>query len=163
MKNKKGYMNDILFFGIIMLILSITILAGAKIGKTINTDIQNSSMSADAKSIMADNINRYDSVFDWIFFGVFILFAIFIFASMYMLNTNSAMFFIVMIIFAFILVAVGIMANSYDAYETGADLNTYSANLPVMDWLMNHLVESALVIGFVGIIVLFAKIKLSGG
>jgi len=161
LKNKKGYVQDFLFFGIIIFVFIIIIVMGARLSDDMNTNYQNSSASTEAKAISQGLADRFVTVFDWIFLSVFVLFGLAIIASMFMLDTNPVLFFVVIIIFGFIIIVMAIIGNAYEAFSDNTAVSGYASSLTVSDWLMTHWVFSVMVLGFMGIIALFAKMRMS--
>ena len=156
---KKGYVQDFLFLGIVVFILIIIVVIGGKLNDDFNTDYQDRSASAESKAISQSISDRYNTIFDWIFFSVFIIFALSIIASMFMLDTHPVLFFVVIIIFGFILIVMAILGNTYEVFKDNPSVSNYAAQLPVADWIMTNWVIAIMVFGFMGIIALFAKMR----
>lgn len=159
MKHKKGYIQDFIFFGVIVLILSIIILFGGRLNTDINENYQNTSAGTTAKTLSQNMSDRFNGVFDYVFITVFIIFALAIMASMFLLDTHPVLFFALIIIFAFILIIMAIIGNVYEEVSTNDKLSETAANFTVLGWLMDNFVLAILVFGFLGIIVLFAKLR----
>jgi len=157
--NRKAYVQDFIFFAIVVVVLAIIGLFGGRLMTDLNNEYQNSTAGTQAKSISSDVAGRFNDVFDWIFIGVFFLFALAIIGSFFMLDTNPVLFFGVIVVFAFILIAIGIMGNAFDDMSSEDALSDTANDMPVLSWLMSNILETTLVLGFIGIIVLFAKLR----
>jgi len=159
MNNKKGYMQDFLFFGLIVLILSIIIVSGGKIYGDYNDKYQDSNAGDFSKNLQDNAQGRYNVVFDYVFMFVFIVFGLSIIVSMFMLDTHPVLFVALIIIFSIILIVMGILGNAFDRFKANDDMASTAASMPVMAWLMSHILEATLVFGFIGLVVLFAKFR----
>lgn len=158
-KNKKGFfVGDFIFFGIIVLILAIIIVVAGNLTQDFNKEINESTIGSEGKEIIGNYSDRYNSVFDNILFFVFIMFGISIIASLYFLNSNPALFFIVIIVFAFILILIAIFSNVFDNFtETGEEYDQRK-ELPITDFLMDNYLMFVLVFGIAGLIILYGQI-----
>lgn len=159
-RNKKGDLRDLLYFGIVMFVLSIIFIMAGKLNTDFNEDMQNQSLSNASKQISADASSRYSTVFDWIFFTVFIFAGLAFMVVLFLLDSNPVLFFAVLILFVFVLIVIAIMSNAYDEFSDNSDISDEVDNLPVLNWLLNNYVLAMLVMGFLGIVVLFAKFRM---
>ena len=157
--NKRGYIQDWLLFGIIIIITAILFVAGTKIYNEINDNFQDSDMSTGAKAISDDGISRFSTVWDTAFIGIFFVFALGIIVSFYVIDTHPALFFPIIIIFAIILVTLAILANVYQEFSEEPDMASTATDFEGLSWIMNNFVIISVVLGFLGIIALFAKFQ----
>lgn len=156
---KKAYIQDFLFFAIVFLILAIIFVIGGKLIGDLNTEAQDTLQSTTGKNIVSNFADRYSTVFDFIFLGVFIMFALAIIVSFFMLDTHPVLFFAVIIVFAFILVAVAVISNAYEEFSNNDSVSTQAAEMTMLSWLMSHYIIFIVGFGFLGVIALFAKLK----
>ncbi len=158
-KNKKGFfVGDFIFFGIIILVLAIIIIVAGNLTQDFTEQINNSSIGEEGKGVMTKYSDRYNGVFDNILFFVFIMFGISIIASLYFLESNPALFFMLIIIFAFILILIAIFSNVFENFtETGEEYDQRK-ELPITDFLMDNYLMFVLVFGIAGVIILYAQI-----
>ena len=157
MNNKKGYIQDLLLFGVIILLLATTFVVVNLFLKEINTQIQGTDMGTTAKSIMSDNTSRFSIVWNNNFTYIFFIFALAIIVGFYMIDTMPALFFPMVIILGFIIFIFAIIGNVYDAFDDDPTIATSASDFGTMGWIMSHPVELLVVIGFLGITALFAK------
>ena len=156
---KKGYIQDFLFFGLIIFVIVIIIIAGGKLIDSFNDRYQTSGASSNAKTLMSEGSTRFSSIFDNIFIIVFVLFMLTIFVTFFMLDTHPALFFVVVIVFAFIMIPLGIIGNVYEKVSTNDALSSTSTNFVLINFIMQHWAFIITVFGFLGIILLFAKLR----
>jgi c-di-AMP phosphodiesterase-like protein len=108
---------------------------------------------------MGNNEGRFSSIFDYIFLGLFIFIGLSIIVGFYMLDTNPVLFFAVVIIFTFILIVTAILSNVFNTMDDNNNITTEAAKFNITSFIMNNLVIFVLGLGFIGIVVLFAKLK----
>jgi len=154
---KKGYIQDFLFFGIIILIIAVVFISVNLLLKEINTNIQGSDMSSNAKDMMSEQTGGFAVVYDNIFIMVFFMFILGIIVSYYVIQTNPALFFPIAFIFAFILVVFAITGNVFDKFNDDPTIASSADEFEGTSWIMGHIVEIMVILGFVGITALLAK------
>jgi magnesium-transporting ATPase (P-type) len=154
--NKKGFVQDIAFLGVIILVISMCFIFGYKIFSDLNNNYQESNMSEDSKNILNENTARFSSIWDGIFIVIFIIMSLAIIISISMIPTHPMFFFVGVILFIFILIGIAIISNSYQDVTDGAEITESVNQFSVTDWIMSHLVELLLVVGFIGFIVMYA-------
>ena len=158
---KKAYIMDLAFFGVFALAFVIVILVGSLFIQSYNNKYQqlNTSATGLGQKMMQQATDRFSNLFDWIFLTVFVLFAIGMFISMYFIDSHPAFFFIVIIVFAFILMAVGILQNVLEGVISNPTLGAEAARFPMITYVVDNWLTFFMVIGFVGIGLLFAKMR----
>ena len=158
-KNKRGFIvGDLLFFGVIILVLAIMIIIGGNLTQEFDTAINDSSIGNEGKSLVTDYNLRFDGVFDWIFFFIFMMFGISIVASLFFLDSNPALFFIIIILFAFILLLIGIFSNVFENFTETGEEYSQRKDMPITDYLMDNMLMFVLIFGIIGVIILYAQI-----
>ena len=160
-KNKKGFIQDFALFGIIMIIFIIAIFVGSAVLREFNEKYQENSKPElnVGRELMQSTTDRFGTLFDNIFMIVFILFAIAIFVSMFLIDSNPALFFIIIIVFSFLLIALAALNNVYDKLVENPTMASQAATMPLIGFVMTNWVTFMLVFGFVAIILFFAKVK----
>lgn len=156
---RKGYIGDIAMLAVILLVLAIVVLFVSKVATNANANLQDKLTSTDGKQIMSDNTGRFGNIFDWIFVSTFVLLMLVVVVSFFMIDTHPALFFIAIFLLGMMLVAVGILSSTYTDISTEGDLTVETAKFPLMDYMMSNWGLIMTVAGFLGIIVLYAKIK----
>lgn len=159
---KKAYIQDFLFFGIMMLIVSIMFVIGVVLMTEVDTKIQASDLAAGPKAISSSQISRFPDIFDNMFIMIFFTLVIGIIAGYYLIQTHPALLFPIGIIFAFILIVIAINGNVFNEFAAHDSISPTATSMGGLSFLMNNLLEIVVVLGFLGIIALFAKAGLSG-
>ena len=155
--NKKGFIQDFLFFGIMMLIFAIMTVTGVMLMGEINDHLQDSDLSPGAKAISDEQITRFPKIFDNIFVMVFFVLVLGIIAGYYIIQTHPALLFPIAIIFGFILIIIAIQGNVFESFASSDSMAPTMAKMPGMGFIMNNVLEIVVVLGFLGIVALFAK------
>jgi len=159
--NKKSMVTDLVLIGLIIFTLSIVFLVGGKLIGDVNDNYQLTNASTDAKGIMQKLTTRFTGIFDYIFATVFFLSIIALFVSFFMIDNHPAFFFVTIIIIGFLVIPIAIMGNVYHLFSNTSDFSGVAGDMGIMNWIMNNWVTMLVVLGFVGIILLYAKIKAS--
>ena len=154
--NRKGFVQDILFFGVILLIVAICIIFGMRWLSGVNDNLQTSDdLSTEGKDIMQNNVDRFAGVWDGIFMFLIIIMGIGIIVSIAMLPTHPLFFFVGIALAVFTLIVVAIIGNSYDDVATNPELSDTVDDFSLLDWFMSHIVESMAVFIVLGFIIMY--------
>ncbi len=157
--NKRGYVQDFLLFGIILFTVAIIIIAGSKIMREFGEGWADGDASPASKAIMSDNAGRFNTIWDYAFLTMFVLFVLAIFSGFFVLNTHPAFYFIVVILIGFMLIPIAILSNTYGSYSTSAGVVDDASKFQIMGFLLNNWAFIFGVLAFLGTVVLFAKFK----
>ena len=150
---------------LITIILIITALAigsifAMKVFDDVNTDIQaDDSMGADAKAISSSLYLKYPSTLDSAIMMAFVLFIIFVIISVFMLDTHPVFFVVSVIIIIAVFIVTMLIANVYDDVMLDEDFSPYASQFVYTGWIMSHILELSVAIGFIVLIVLFIKFR----
>lgn len=101
---------------------------------------------------------RYGSLFDWIFLFVFIGLWIAVFVSMAMIDTHPALFILVIVIFAIILVVMAVIGNVFHLFAQDGIVSNTVKSFSVIGYVMDNFAFIMMVLGFVAIILLFVRL-----
>lgn len=160
---KRAFVQDWVFFGIFMLIFMFSILFGGRILFGINDHYQNISNDGAnmtwGKERMQSFTDRYTGVFDSVFMFVMVIFIMAIFISMFLMNSHPAIFFVVVVIFSFILIVLGIIGNIFDKVANDSPLSVDMANYTGMNFIAGNWLLIIVIFGFVSLILFFAKVR----
>lgn len=158
-KSKKGFLvGDLLFFGVIILVLGIIIIIGGNLTTEFDTAINESSIDVEGKEIINGYTARYDGIWDWIFFFIFMIFGISIVASLFFLDSNPALFFVIIILFAFILLLIAIFSNVFEDFTESGDEYSQRKDMPILDYIMDNQLMFVLIFGIIGAVILYAQV-----
>lgn len=156
---KKAYMQDFLFFAIVFLAIAIVVVIAGVLMGDLNDQYQDTGASSLSKNMVDNFANRYDNLFDYIFLGVFVIFALAIAVSMFMLDSHPVLFFAVIIVFAFIIMVTAVLSNTFETFGQHDSVSGQLANMSVLSWIMGHYVETIVAFGFIAVVALFAKLR----
>jgi len=156
--NKKGSIEDIFFFVIMMLGLALFIMILAYVIPKVTeemakTDINN---SAAARTMFGESdkiIDRLDPVYLIIFAGLIIA----IFIVSFMIDSHPVFIPIYILLLGFAVV-FGVIANHvYDEFAANADLSAVAADQTFMIAIMDHFILILVGVGIISMIIIFAK------
>jgi hypothetical protein len=121
-----------------------------------NTEIQASDMTADAKAVFGDNYSTYDGVFDGIFLFVMVGLGLTVIVSSFFIRAHPIFYFVSLVVYAFITVISAILSNAYEELVS-TDLLAASGAFPIIDHLLTNFPFYCMGLSFIVAIVLFAK------
>jgi len=154
---KKAMVQDIAFWAIVVLVFAVILVAGAKVNNALTEKYQASDASAAAKTIQQNYSDRYASIWDNSFFFFFILFGLSIVMVLYYVSSSPALFFAGIILIAILAIPVGIIGNAFDTFQSNDAVSTEADSMPIMGWLMGHILEIGIGIAILGAILLFSR------
>jgi len=155
--NKRGMVQDIIFWAIVVMVMAVIVVAGAKVNNQITDKYQASDASTAAKDIQQNYSDRYEGIWDNAFLFTFIIFGISVVMVLYWLSSSPALFFMGIILIAIAAIPIGIIGNSFDTFQSSDSVSAEADSLPIMGWLMSHILEIGTAIAFLGIILLFSR------
>lgn len=156
--NRRGLVQDIAFWAIVMFIIGIMVIVGGKINTEFGEHYQNStSASAEGKAIQSQAEGRYHVIWDNSFLFVFIVLGIAITISLYYLTSTPALFFVGVILLAIVMIPIAMIGNAFETFESESTVAAESTQLPITVWLMTHILEITIGIGFLGLVLLFGR------
>lgn len=159
--NKKGNaVLDTITIIVVLVVMGIALLFGNYVLDEVNTDIQSDEdMSTEGKVVTGNMLSNYSNLFDNLFLFAFVLFVIFVITSVFVLDTHPIFFAVSVILLIFVFVVAGLLANVYNDVAQDDTIATYANEFTYMTWVMTHLLEVMIGIGFFTAIALFAKFK----
>lgn len=161
--NKKGFVGDMGIYVILIFAIALSLVVIYYINDTINTAVQgNEGFPAISKTIFSRFNNRFVAIWDaWSVFLVLGFLAVLVITA-FALRSHPvfAMFSILILIF------IGILSvhfsNSYNDVVTNPVLLTHANEFGKLNFIMTNLPKIFIALGFIFIIVLFAKTKSQG-
>lgn len=158
--NKKSYIVDLAYFGVFALILAIAIIVGSRIFSTYGEkyDNINTSSTAIGQRMMQDYNNRFNSLYDYVFLTIVVFFIIGLFISFSMIDSHPAYFFLILIVFIFLIIANAALSNVFETFTEGS-FSAEAQGFPILGYLMENWVMIIVVVGFVALGLLFAKLQ----
>lgn len=160
-KSKKGNaVLDGITILVVVVVLGLSSLFASYLMDTTNTDIQTDpDLSSEAQAVTGNLNSVMPSLMDNAFLFAFILFTLFVVVSVFMIDTHPVFFVFSVILLIGVFIVGGLLANAYDDVASDSDLASYANNLTYTAWVMKHLLELIIGIGFLTLIALFAKFK----
>lgn len=161
-KNKKG--NAILDGLTLLVVIFVFILAsvfGYSVFTTLNTDIQNDASITmnESKEISSSLYTKYPVLLDNLILFAFTLLVLFTLISVFMLDSHPIFFFISIILLAGLFLVAIILADAYDDIMQDPGMAVYANAFTYTTWIMTHLLQTMIGVGFILTIVLFIKFK----
>ena len=163
--NKKGFIvQDLIFMAVIILVFAIVAIIGSMLFTTLSsryndTLVYGHNSSSFGKNMTQEMSTRYPKIFDNVFLIVVVLLALSLFVTMFLINSHPALFFIIIILLAFGLIAIAAIGNVFIQFSESSEISGYASQFTYMSFIYNNWITILLGIGFVGIIVFFAKIR----
>ncbi len=161
--SKKGQAQELLFYGVMLFILGITILIGFRLITDINDSIQDSSVfSATGKSLVNDFQSRFGVIFDSVYVLAMVVLSIVLIATVLTIDTSPIFFMLSVISFLAVLMVNAILANVLDDIGRNTNLASFYNDLPMMQFIANHWMAIIVVVGFVTLMAFYTKRVSSG-
>ena len=147
-------------FVVLTVFCLITIFTFSTFSEVADDMAADSDLSNESKSMVSDNITSYPSLFDNLIVLAYVLLCMGLLVSVFMVDTHPVFFVLTVILMIFAFLALMLLANVYDDVLTDVTVSSFANQLPKTIWLMTHLVEVAVAIGFMTLIALYAKQRL---
>lgn len=161
--NKKGFVGDMLAYGIIVFVMAIVVLCCWILLKNINTAWQaDANLPAESKAIMSYQATNFIPVWDGFFILMAIGYIVAIIIAAAMIRSHpvfAGLAFILLVVVG--LIGVNLANSFYDIANTPS-LATYSADFPKMDFIVTKLPYIIVTMGLLFIVVMYAKSRQSG-
>lgn len=159
MKGKKGFIGDLLIYGIMIFILAVVILIAFMVLSKVNIGFQSltGDTTTNGKQILSDNTNRYVKVQDAMFLGCTIGFMIALMILAWALSSHPV-FAMISFVMLIIITSVGIhLANAYYSFSSDSNMSAYASQFTFIPLVMGRLPIFILMAGVVFFIVLYSK------
>ncbi len=161
--SKKGQAQELLFYGVMLFILAITILITFKVITDINDEFQKSDVMSDTgKSLIGDFQGRFGVIFDGVYVLAMVILSIVLIATVLAIDTSPIFFVLSVITFLAVIMINAILANVLDDIGSNTNLATFYNQLPMMMFIANHWVAIIVVVGFVTLMAFYTKRVSSG-
>jgi len=145
---------------LVMFVLAISGLYGYKLFDDLNTGIQtDDDVGVTAKETSSNLFSVYPSLIDNLFLFAFTLLVIFVLVSSFMIDSRPVFFIVTSLLLVSVFLASMFLGNAYEDFADDAELSSYANNLPYIHWVMSHILELIISLGFVIGIIVFIKFK----
>lgn len=156
--NKKGFINDWIFYMVMILLFSIIIVILYMTLSKANDGWQSSAtIPTESKTIMSNWTSRFRSTFDWFIATIFIGIAIALIITAYLVRGNPIYVAIMFIVFPIIIMFGYRFANIFYNFSSSTGIQTYSSQFSVLTVIMNKLPILLIFLFAAFIIILFSK------
>jgi len=157
-KGKKGQASELIFYGVILFILAITILISFKLITDINDAFQASDfISTSGKENIGGFADRFGVIFDGVYVVALVLLSIILIATVFMLDTHPIFFVFSIVAFLAVLMVNVILANALETIGTTSALISFYDQLPMMRFVARHFVAIMVVVGFSSFMAFYTK------
>lgn len=159
--NKKGnaVVDSITVIVIIFAFAVITVVGFKAFGELNDTIQQNDFLGNDSREISQDQYDNYPGLMDNLFFIAFILLCVFALVSSFMIDTHPIFFVFTIIMLIAVFVVAFFLANGYEDIMSTDMLSEEANEFTKINWIMTHLLELAIGLGFMVTLVLFIKYR----
>ena len=162
--SKKGNaVLDLLLLSIFLVTLGIVIMTFNPFLNEFNDEFQLEEHANESKAILQEQTDAYSNNWDGMFLMIFILLWIMLLFGAWQLDSHPVFFIITIILMTFAFMVAMTLGNVYEDYMSTDYVVNYAHDFPMMNYLMTHYLQVAIVIGFSVIIVMFAKTRSEGG
>lgn len=130
---------------------------------TINTLILNPTVNSSNSSVQAfEGARTVTNRMDFFISGVFFALCVALLISGYVIGGYPILMFIYFIVVVILVVVSAIMSNVWDVMSNNALLITSLSKFPITDFLLQNLPYVTAVVGFMGLMAMFAKPLIGG-
>jgi len=160
LNNKGSSMTDLILLVVIIFSLAIITIIGAKTFSSINDELQNQNeISDNAKNLINDAENSYNSVFDGIFLFALAGLGIALFMGAFMLDSHPVFYFFALFLMAIVCLIAAILGNVYEEFTSEGAYASTAASFTIIPFVMSNFLSIIIGLGFLLIIGLYAKSK----
>lgn len=157
-RGQLGFETAWVFIALIVLVMGVVFVYPAF--KELNTDIQQSSMSAESKEASELTAGGFAQTWDNVLFFFLMLMWGFLIISSFFASTHPAFAFITIILSVFGIVAVMILAQAYLDGVEDQSLDSASDSFPKMHWVMEHITIIMVLFSLTVMLTLYARASL---
>ena len=146
---------------IVIFVLAISSIFGARLLDELNTDIQEDPDMTlqEAKDIPNELNSKYAPLIDGLILFAFVLLVLFTIVGMFMFDTHPIFFIITFLLLISVFVVAIFLGNAYDDILQDAEIASYANSFTFSTWLFTHILELSLAVGFILLITLFIKMR----
>jgi len=150
--------RDVLFIGVMLFMLASGFFVISYFSNTVTNALIDSPLN-DSAQASASLTSANSAVFksDYIFLGVFIAFILGVIITGWFIGGNPIFMFIYFILIVAAVIVGAFLSNFWETMTTASVFGTTVSNLPIMNHIMLFLPFYLAAIGFMAILVMFAK------
>ena len=163
-KKRGNTIIDGLTIAAVLLVISVFGVVVYDVFGDINNDIQNDpKMNKESKDQFDDLHERFPAWLDGAFAIIMVFLWIAVMTFAFFIDNHPAFFWIGVLLLIIAIVMAMVFANVYEELMAEDTLSGLELKFPIINFVMNHLLESLVVIIFSVIIVLYGKSRSGGG
>ena len=161
LSGKKG---NAIVEGLTILIVCVIFAIGGVFANMIFDDLNSGIQSDDemgtvAKETTGNLYSKFPTLIDNLFLFLFSMFVVFVMVSVFMVDTHPIFFIIAIILLISVFIAAIFIGNAYNELASDPEVAPYANAMPYMSFVMRHIVEMIIAVGFITSILLFVKMK----
>ena len=157
---KKGNaILDTIIFIVVFTVIALSWVTSGMLSKSITEDIeQNPDMFSNrSMEIITKNNDRFPILFDNLFVFAFGLFWILVLVASYNIETLPIFFVMSLILLIFVFIFAASMGNMWEEVMEEDEYAEVIVDMPKMDFIMSHLLQVSIMVGFSILFILYAK------
>jgi hypothetical protein len=144
---------------VVFVIFGLASIFGYMIFDELNDSIISEFTGAEAQEAAGDLHSNFPALMDGLYVFAFVLFIIFVIVSVFLLDTHPVFFIVSVVMLLGVFVAGMLLSNAFDDVMQDEEVAVYADAFPKITWIMSHLVELIIAIGFLTMLALFAKYR----
>lgn len=158
--NRANAVVDTLLIMIVVFTFALVIILFFPAYSDLNDAIQNSSdLSNETKQVVQDYDTLYPTLWDNMFLTVWVLLIMGLIVSVFLLDTYPAFLFFSVVGLIGVFTVSAFLANIFDDVISTAGISASAAQFPFTTWVMTHLLELSIAVGFLAMVALYIKLR----
>lgn len=156
--------EDVLFIAVILFSMAIGLfVVHYALNESVDALITNPSINQTNKTVTAfQDIEKVTNKFDYLIFGLFIALSLSLIITGYFIGGHPIFMFIYFIIVVIAVTISTVLSNSWEYITQLPIFSTTISSFPITNNLIIYLPIYVAVLGFIGIVIMFAKPYISG-
>lgn len=155
--NKRGFVNDAYLWLALLFVIGVMIPIVFYLLSQMSTAITDSPASNASGSFMTQFTEDFRVSWDYGFLTIVIASWVGLLVLSWFLQGNPAVFFGILFVILLIGLLGGFLSNAFYTIFASGSLSTIPANMPVLNFIMNNLLTTSIIMMFTMAIVFFAK------
>lgn len=162
-KNKKGIAADMIYGAVMLFALAFVLIIGYVVYTNMMPELRNSALNTSAETIAAlESGQDIIDTFDYLWVGILVAIILGIALTSMFVKVHPAFYFVLIIVLAITILLSSIFSNMYAEISSTTEINATSA-FPMQNYAFSQFPLVMLIVGIIGIIILFSKSRASAG
>jgi len=171
-KDKRGSIIDIFYILVVLFMASVAgvllFYTWGEVSPTFNSTVQGMDMISDGtKDTLSSGIGRADEstdLLDSLFVAVFVGLLISIIITAFLVDVHPAFMIVYFVVLIFAVILSVLFSNGFESFADSSTLaSTVTSDFTMTQYLMDKLPMLTLIVGLVGMVIMFAKMRRAGG